>query len=747
LKFIPSLFTTESELFKFVLESFDNNFNVFNSKLKLTKEKYLRELSLTLNSTSTQELNPLPHIPSNSFLDKFLEKMKSLNKTFEKLHFNLSQESINFKFDFYKSLTDLLKTSQSNLTNEEFKYFKQYIKEKPFKVIDCDKNVGLCLINGDIYNDFVLEQLNLTENYFPILSDPLETTSSFINKKIMDLYNSKDIHRCLFKKLLPSKSSKMGSFRLLAKLHKEKLSFRPIINCISHPTSTLSLLIDCILQPFVKTSTSYLQDSQNLIQITESMSFPKDSKLYSCDFEGLYTNIDLGHALLIITDFIIDNFESSYITTFGFREILKIVFENNIFSFNKKFYKQIRGIAMGSKCGPSIANIYISLLEKNFLTIHKPLLYVRFIDDIFTILRQSFDINILLNNFLYLKLNLVTSKKVVFLDLTIELSQINGSLIYSLYTKPTCTFSYLLYTSNHPEFIFVNIPKSLFIRIRRICSLFSDYLYFGLRLIDQLVSRGYDRTKIFRLFIQISKIDRASLIPYKKKTSRSNSILDKKIFFKLPFDCNLNSNSIGLALNTASNKLRSVDCFNTVKIQPINCMQNNFSSLFVHNKPYNALVNYSYKKCSSSKCIICIYSQTSSFLKLNDFILPILCNASCDSKNVVYIIKCKSCCSFYIGQSEDLYRRLKTHVRFCRLKLSSNTSNCSLLINHFHEGLCNFNAFSFFVFRHNIVNKFKRLNIETQLIHLFVDLGMKVLNDLIPDRYYWYTNAKLFETD
>ena len=109
MKFIPSLFTTESGLFKFVLENFDNSFNVFNSKLKLTKEKYLRGLSLTLNSTNTQKLNPLPYIPSYSFLDKFLEKIKSLKKTFEKLHFNLSQESINFKFDFYKSLIDLLK--------------------------------------------------------------------------------------------------------------------------------------------------------------------------------------------------------------------------------------------------------------------------------------------------------------------------------------------------------------------------------------------------------------------------------------------------------------------------------------------------------------------------------------------------------------------------------------------------------------------------------------------------------------
>ena len=44
-----------------------------------------------------------------------------------------------------------------------------------------------------------------------------------------------------------------------------------------------------------------------------------------------------------------------------------------------------------------------------------------------------------------------------------------------MYIKPTNTFSYLLTNSNHPEFIFNNIPKSLFIRIRRICDSLIDY--------------------------------------------------------------------------------------------------------------------------------------------------------------------------------------------------------------------------------------------------------------------------------
>ena len=736
-----------------MLVNFDDNFNLFNSKLKLSKDKYLSSISQNISNISIEEnnLQDLNSISSESlsnsslFLNKFIAKIKSLNKIFDKLHFNLSNESINFKFNIYKNLSDILLMNNMNLSNEELKYFKFYLHNKPFKVINCDKNVGLCIIKNDIYNDFVFSQLNDCNNYIRILSDPLESTISTIKIKLDKLLLNKDIHISLHKGLVPNnKKSKLGSFRLLAKLHKEKLGFRPIINCISHPTSCLSLLVDCILQPFVKSSVSYLQDSQNLIQKTKEMYFPLDSKLYSCDFEGLYTNIDLNHAFYVISDFMMRNFDSRYLSIIGFREILRLVFDNNIFSFDKKFFRQIRGIAMGSKCGPSVANIYIAQLEKKFLTIHKPLLYYRFIDDIFTIVNSSFDINLLVNNFDYLKLNIVTSYQIVFLDLTIELCKITGHLNYTLYTKPTCTFSYLLSSSNHPKFIFDNIPKSIFIRIRRICTSFSDYLFFGGRLLDQLHCRGYDKRKIFNEFIRVSKIDRNLLIPYKvKKVIKTN---DNNIFFKLPFDINLNTNSLNLAFNTASNELRSNSAFENSKIRLVHNIQNNFASTLVHNKSLYSNIKYRYIKCKSHKCIICKHANESYCIRLNEFLLPILSHSTCSSKFVIYILKCNFCSSYYIGQTEDLYRRLRTHIRCCKLKIVPNSSICSKIINHFHlNDNCTFDNFSFFVFRNDVTNKYQRLNIETQLIHLFIDLGLKVLNDFIPDRFYWYTNVKLFE--
>ncbi|RNA40667.1 hypothetical protein BpHYR1_023156 [Brachionus plicatilis] len=72
------------------------------------------------------------------------------------------------------------------------------------------------------------------------------------------------------------------------------------INCLY--ISNFRLLIDILLQPHVKN----FSNSQNLIQELEKITFNRDSALYSCDFESLYTNIDLDIALRIITDFMKD---------------------------------------------------------------------------------------------------------------------------------------------------------------------------------------------------------------------------------------------------------------------------------------------------------------------------------------------------------------------------------------------------------------------------------------------------------
>ena len=220
----------------------------------------------------------------------------------------------------------------------------------------------------------------------------------------------------------------------------------------------------------------------------------------------------------------------------GFRKLLEIVFNYNYFQFNNKFFKQKQGIAMGSICAPSIANLYLSILEENFLKIHKPLFYKRFIDDIFIIVSCLFNINILKFFFGNLKLNIVSSNIVIFLDLLISLNRITNKLIFSVHLKPTFTFSYVLPTSNHPPFIFKNIPISVFFRIARICTYKSDFYNFCRIFYSQFIKKGYLPNNVKKAIRLIGSLDRDSILPYKTKNNKYDSM--KTLFFQLPFNFN-----------------------------------------------------------------------------------------------------------------------------------------------------------------------------------------------------------------
>ena len=107
--------------------------------------------------------------------------------------------------------------------------------------------------------------------------------------------------------------------------------------------------------------------------------------------------------------------------------------------------------------------------------------------------------------------------------------------------------------------------------------------------------------------------------------------------------------------------------FFLTKLKIINYIQPNLGRLLVHNFPFN-LNNFKlfkYYKCYDLKCKICSFSNKDYFLKFsNNFYLPIWINSNCNSKGIIYIIRCSLCSDvFYIGQSgRSVSERLWEHI-------------------------------------------------------------------------------------
>ena len=409
--------------------------------------------------------------------------------------------------------------------------------------------------------------------------------------------------------------------------------------------------------------------------------------------------------------------------------ILKLILNYNFFKYNDKYFKQKLGIAMGSLCGPSIANLFVYIYEKKWMFIHKPLIYLRFIDDLFIILRRLSDLESLKKAFGSLTLTFDIGKKVKFLDLEITRDELTSYLDFSLYFKPTNTFSYLHTSSNHPIYIFKNLIKCLLIRAKRTCSKFNKFIYFASSFSHQLVNRGYDRNLIDKTFFMVCKLDRNKLLEYKRKDYIN---FNETFILRNSFDNNI-VNFKKVAHKAFKIFKEDFPQFSNNKLMIINKMQNNLSSLLVHNFKFPSISKNFYSSCKNLECKTCLYSNKKEKIFLTEnFILPIFSNSSCDSTNLIYFIFCSFCNTFYVGQTNNLKKRMYKHIYDIK-KFIAYSNNTTSVSTHFNLKHHEYNKhFSFFVYKNGIDNLTLRLNSESFLLNLCKKLDVKLMNEHIP---------------
>ena len=115
------------------------------------------------------------------------------------------------------------------------------------------------------------------------------------------------------------------------------------------------------------------------------------------------------------------------------------------------------------------------------------------------VLKDKLDLEKFEKYFENLKLTLNSGKIVTFLDLNISYNENTKKLNYSVHIKPTNNFGYLRTSSNHPSHIYKNIPWNLFLRNKKISSMYFDYVNISKIQICHLEKRGYNRLKLIKL--------------------------------------------------------------------------------------------------------------------------------------------------------------------------------------------------------------------------------------------------------
>ena len=161
--------------------------------------------------------------------------------------------------------------------------------------------------------------------------------------------------------------------------------------------------------------------------------------------------------------------------------LARFVIQNNYFTYENQYYRQICGGAMGSPLTLTMDNCYMFFFEEAIVRqiTNSQGLYFRYIDDMFIIINwptrhlskqvdrwNQFDDNI--------KLSANIRYQADFLDLHVE--NRDGQLVTTVYHQPSHEPYYLPFHSIHPMHMKKNIPFAMFLRTIRYSSTFQAYI-------------------------------------------------------------------------------------------------------------------------------------------------------------------------------------------------------------------------------------------------------------------------------
>jgi hypothetical protein len=388
-----------------------------------------------------------------------------------------------------------------------------------------------------------------------------------------------------------------------------------------------------ILSNVVGKTSSFVKDSFDLKSQLKDLIIPDDFRLFSLDVTSLFTNIPNQLISEIVDKKWNEIQQHTKLNLVTFKEGLNFVINNCFFTFNNNHYHQISGSPMGSPVSPVIANLVMEHLEETVLSnlTFKPLLYLRYVDDIFCIAKKT-DIETIHNNFnsfhkkLQFTIELETNNSIPFLDLNIARNN-DGRLVTDWYHKNTWSGRYLNYNSYLPLTYKINTITILTKRILQLSDEKFHETNFEI-LKKTLISNNYPQQLVNRI---IKSEQEKHLQPL--ATNQSTNELSTNKFVSVPYD------------QRTYHSLKRLFKFHNIQVVA---------------KPSNTLYKHTFSK---------LKDKTDKQIQ----------------SNLIYEVPCKDCNSTYIGQTKQyLKKRMYSHQYHINIKDQKHSAlvDHSLQLNH-----------------------------------------------------------------
>ncbi len=311
---------------------------------------------------------------------------------------------INEKINQAMSTTNNKKEG-GNLTSEERATLAD-LKARNLRILPSDKGGEFCVIENDKYIELGNNHLHDDNIYADVTSITPKTIEMRVNNIWRKVASRKNINISTVKRYT-SNNTDLANFYFLIKTHKRgtEIKIRPIISNTNCPTTKLSWLLDKALKPLLEFAPYHLENTTQLInRINELSSDDRIAYMYpfSLDVVSLYTSIPQTAAVDNIKNMMVENNYSFYgLNEADVEELLNVVISNNYFVFNKKVYKQVHGLAMGSSVSAILAILFMNRIETRALRLLDGQIgfYSRYVDDVFLLTKDRNTAEVIHNTF------------------------------------------------------------------------------------------------------------------------------------------------------------------------------------------------------------------------------------------------------------------------------------------------------------------------------------------------------------
>ena len=368
--------------------------------------------------------------------------------------------------------------AKPNIPKDEYQVLREIKKDNTRQVLTADKEVSLVVLDSEDYTAKSETLLN-QPNYKVLKTDP---TNKYKNKLVGLLKTIKaegGIDDITYKRLYPT-GAVPPKYYGLPKVHKPGMPLRPIISSVGSVTHATAKELVRIIKPLVGGSQHHVKNNMDFIHSIECIQLKSDECMMSFDVESLFTSVPIEPSIQIIKKLLEDDKSLHLRTKMTVNQIsclLEFCLKTTYFTFQGKFFGQVKGAAMGSPISPIVANLFMEDLEVKALSTAPtpPTLWKRFVDDTFIIIQRSYKesflqhLNSIDGNIHFTCEESNEDGSIAFLDMLITPDE-NGRLNTSVFRKETHTDQYLHWDSHHSISSKYSVVGTLFHRARTVCS-------------------------------------------------------------------------------------------------------------------------------------------------------------------------------------------------------------------------------------------------------------------------------------